>query len=65
MPTVLMAFVDSETVCLRGYGGVIIITARVKKLAFLSLRKKFSEAIKKRAGRTTKTLQTGKVLQRH
>ena len=48
MPTVLMVFVDTATLCLKRWG-VIIIFAHVNKLAILSLRKKVGETKKDRA----------------
>ena len=44
--TVLMAFVDLATLCLKLWDAVIVVVY-VKKLLHLSLRKKFNEAIKR------------------
>ena len=45
MPTVLIVFGDTGTMCLKLWG-VIIIIAHVNKLALFSLRKECREAIK-------------------
>ena len=61
MHSVLMAFLDTVTLCLKLWDNIIII-AHVKKLVLLSLRKSFSEAEKEKARQTTKTIHMGKGL---